>query len=101
MVRKDENIMNSVEDIGGAFYTDYRTFKRKCAEHAGPAVVYNERRCVEHAGTAGVYNERKYVEHARTAVVYNSQWNPSHRSNIEGEKDVDVRSARNFLATSC
>jgi hypothetical protein len=76
--------MNSVEDIRGAFYTDYRTFKR-CVEHAGTAVEYNESRCVEHAGTA---------------VVYNSQWNPSHRRNIEGEKDVDVRSVRNFPATS-
>jgi hypothetical protein len=83
--RKDENIMNSVEDIWGAFYTDYRTFKKRCVEHAGTAVEYNESRCVEHAGTA---------------VVYNSQWNPSHRRNIEGEKDVDVRSVRNFPATS-
>ena len=50
-VRKDVNIMNSVEDIGGAFYTDYRTFKRRCVEHAGTVLVYNERRCVEHCTT--------------------------------------------------
>jgi hypothetical protein len=59
--------MNSVEDILGAFYMDYRTFKKRSVEHAGTAVV---------------------------------QWNPSHRRNIEGEKDVDVRSGvRNFPVT--